>query len=93
MIRIVLTIVLPLVLPTLLYLGWLAASRRLAPAADASWQSLPWGWLVAVGLVLTALALFFLNVRLGTSQGTYVPPRYIGGEVVPGHLVPSDSAK
>ena len=92
MIRILLTIVLPLLLPTLLYLLWLTASRRAAWAAPAPWRDMPWVWLAAAGIVLAALLLFFINVRVG-SQGAYVPPKYIDGRIVPGHVVPAEPHK
>jgi Family of unknown function (DUF6111) len=92
MIRILLTIVLPLLLPTLLYLVWLAASQRTALAGPAPWRDMPWTWLVAAGVVLAALFLFFINIRVG-SQGSYVPPIYIDGRVVPGHVVPREPGK
>jgi hypothetical protein len=94
MIRILLTIVLPLLLPTLLYLVWLAGSRGAAELAAAGpWRTLPWTWLVLAGLALTTLFLVFVNVRVG-SEGTYVPPQYIDGRVVPGHIVaPEPAAK
>jgi len=92
MIRILLTIVLPLLLPTLLYLLWLAASRRAAFAMPVPWRDMPWVWLAAAGIVLAALLLFFINVRVG-SQGAYVPPKYIDGRIVPGHVVPAEPHK
>jgi cytochrome bd-type quinol oxidase subunit 2 len=92
MIRILLTIVLPLLLPTLLYVLWLTASRRAALATPAPWRDLPWVWLAAAGVVLAALLLFFINIRVG-SQGAYVPPKYIDGRVVPGHVVPTEPSK
>ena len=92
MIRILLTIVLPLLLPTLLYMLWLVASRRTALAAPSPWRDLPWIWLAAAGIVLAALLLFFINVRVG-SQGIYVPPKYIDGRVVPGHVVPAEPGR
>jgi hypothetical protein len=92
MIRILLTIVLPLLLPTLLYLLWLAASRRAALAAPSPSRDMPWIWLAGAGIVLAALLLFFINIRVG-SQGAYVPPKYIDGHVVPGHVVPTEAGK
>ena len=92
MIRILLTIVLPLVLPTLLYVLWIAAMRRAELAGPVLWRAWPWTWLVAAGIVLCALLLYVVNVRLG-SQGTYVPPQYIDGRIVPGHVVPGNGAK
>jgi len=42
--------------------------------------------------LLAALLLFFVNIRVG-SQGTYVPPQYRDGRVVPGHVIPSEPGK
>jgi hypothetical protein len=87
MIRVLLTVVLPLLLPTALYLLWLLAAQRLPLAAPGPWRASP--WLVGIGLALVAAMLYFIGARVGGSpQGVYVPPRYIGGEVVPGHVVP-----
>jgi hypothetical protein len=92
MIRILLTIVLPLLLPTALYLVWLVAARRVEFAAPGPWRALPWPWLLAVGLALAAVVLFVVGTRIGGSpQGVYVPPKYIDGKVVPGHVEPPAS--
>ncbi len=89
MARVFLTIVLPLLLPTLLYLLWLMATERAPIAAPGAWRELPWPWLLGAGVVLAALLLWVVVVGLGgPTQGTYVPPHYIDGRVVPGHLVP-----
>lgn len=89
MTRILLTVVLPLLLPTLLYLLWLLAAQRASLAAPAQWRALPWPWLVGIGLVLVAAMLYFIGTRVGgEAQGVYVPPRYIDGRIVPGHVVP-----
>lgn len=88
--RIFLTIVLPLLLPTLLYVLWLVTARRAQLAGPQPWRALPWPWLAAAGVIATALLLFYLRVNLGGSgQGVYVPPRYIDGRIVPGHLEPA----
>ncbi len=93
MTRILLTIVLPLLLPTLVYVLWLAATRRAALAGPAPWQALPWVWLVGAGVALAALLLFIIGVHVGSPEGTYVPPRYIDGRVVPGHIVPAEPGR
>jgi len=86
-IRILLTIVLPFLLPSVLYVLWLAAMRRAAFAAG--WGSLPWLWLLGAGVVLTALILFIVSVQFGSAPGgTYVPPRVVGGQLEPAHVVP-----
>ena len=82
--RALLTIVVPLLLPTLLYGGWLALTRRRPP----EWREAPWlGALVAgVALLLATLAVWGLGDR-DVPGGHYVPPRLQGGEIVPGHVV------
>ena len=86
MTRIVLTIAVPLILPSVLYLLWFRATGRVAVNGIAT---LPWSWLIVTGVVLTALTLVVVSVHYGNSpQGSYVPPRVEGDRVVPGHVVP-----
>jgi hypothetical protein len=92
MTRILLTVLLPLLLPTLLYVLWLATARpahQAHPAGSAERRPLPWPWLLAIGLGLMALLLYRAESRVsGVPDGVYVPPKYMDGQVVPGHLVP-----
>jgi len=88
MLRVFFTIVLPLVLPTALYLLWAAygpgrgdGGRRGAP---------PWLWLAGAGVLLLAGVLFVVIAGFGTSQpGIYVPPHVENGRIVPGHIEPA----
>ena len=88
--RVLLTIVLPLVLPTALYLIWATTLRRPSSSdADARWAALPWVWLAGAGLVLLAIVLLVVTVHFGApQQGVYVPPRWQNGHIVPGHIEP-----
>jgi len=87
--REILTIVLPLVLPTVLYLAWLRAMHWSHDGGAASWRAMPWVWLGVTGVALTALVLFVVTVHFGTPvPGVYVPPRYENGQIVPGHIQP-----
>lgn len=91
MLRVLLTIVVPLLSPTALYLAWVLLVR---PAAAESgvvrWTTMPWIWLALAGAVLVATVLVLVTVHYGTSQpGTYVPPRYENGRVIPGHIDPA----
>jgi hypothetical protein len=53
---------------------------------------LPWLWLAGAGVVLLALVLVVVTVHYGTAQpGTYVPPRWENGQIVPGHIEPTQS--
>jgi len=89
MLRVFLTIVLPLISPTMLYLLWVVAMR--APHQDHAmlWGTVPWVWLAGAGAVLLAAVLFVVTVHFGAPQeGVYVPPRWQNGEIVPGHIEP-----
>lgn len=89
MIRVLATIVLPLLLPTLIYVLWLKAAQRTPLASSAVWRALPWPWLLGTGIVLAALTLYAIGARLGGSpEGQYVPPQWVGGKIVPGHIEP-----
>jgi hypothetical protein len=91
MLRVFVEILLPLVLPTALYLGWIWVVRW-AGGSDAAfgWAGLPWLWLAAAGIVLLAGFLSVVNVGFGTvQQGIYVPPRWVHGHIVPGHIEPA----
>jgi len=98
MLRVFFTIVLPLALPTALYLVWVWLGHRLPEGSEqrsergetVQWAALPWVWLAAAGALLLALTLFVVTVHFGTSQpGTYVPPRSENGRIVPGHIEPA----
>ena len=88
--RILLQYLLPLVLPTLLWLTWyLAIGRhRLTPDGTASkLQHGPWFWLILAGVVLLGGSLVYTALSRGYDPaGTFVPPRWEGGRVVPGRV-------
>ena len=89
MLRVFATIVLPLLLPTALYLLWVRLADRSRGGGPVRWTALPWVWLAGAGTVLLILVLIVVNVHFGTSQsGVYVPPRYERGQIVPPHLEP-----
>ena len=86
--REILTLVVPLLLPTALYFAWLYFTRWPETGQTMAWHRLPWAWLAAAGVVLTALVLFVVTVGFGTAVtgGAYVPPRFEDGRIVPGHI-------
>jgi Family of unknown function (DUF6111) len=89
MLRVLVTIVLPLLLPTAIYLLWVRLAQGPQPAESGRWAALPWVWLAGTGFVLLALVLFVVTVHFGTATpGVYVPPRWENGRVVPGHIEP-----
>ena len=85
--RVFLTIVVPLLLPTAVYLAWrVAAGRGLSLPAS-------WLWLVVSGLALACLTLIAASLDFGLPrQGVYVPPHVTNGQVVPGHIEPGPAA-
>lgn len=90
MAREILTLVVPLLLPTVIYLVWLRAMRWSETGGAVPWHRLPWVWLAAIGVALTALVLFVVTVGFGTEKpGSYVPPRVENGKIVPGHIEPA----
>jgi hypothetical protein len=91
MIRVLLTIVLPLLLPTALYVLWVLAMRRTELAAGAQLlRDIPLVWLAAAGLALVAVVLVLVSLGFGGgSTGVYVPPTTVDGRIVPGHVVPA----
>ena len=96
MIRAFLTVVLPLLLPTALYLLWAFAMRRpeVRDVGDLL-RGLPWLRLSAAGIVLLVGVLVLVAFGFGRSADTahYVPPRTIDGKVVPGHVEPAPAPK
>jgi hypothetical protein len=77
-----LTIVVPLALPTVLYLIWLRVS-----SGGIEWRLVPLIWAAGTGAALLALVLFTVTVHFGSAaRGTYVPPQWRNGGIVPGHI-------
>jgi hypothetical protein len=89
MVRVFLTIVLPLLMPTALYLLWVTTLSSPHDGGAVAWTSVPWVWLAAAGAVLLAIVLLVVTVGFGTpQQGVYVAPRYVNGHIIPGHIEP-----
>ena len=87
--RVLLTIVLPLLLPTAVYLMWVMTLGAPHDGAAMVWTTVPWVWLAGAGAVLLAVVLLVVSVRFGTPQGgVYVAPRYVNGHIVQGHIEP-----
>jgi len=82
--RVFFTVIIPLLLPTAIYLMWL----RLA--AKGEQREVPWVWLGVAGVVLMASLLAGLTLYGGAKDGIYVPPHVEDGRIVPGRTVPSN---
>jgi hypothetical protein len=91
MMRALFTVILPLILPTVLYVLWAVAVRRVAATGAADLlRGLPWIWLVPAGVALVAVVLLLIPLHFGgDGSGVYVPPAIVDGKLVPGHVVPA----
>ncbi len=91
--RTFLTIILPLIAPTLVFFVWSWFAKRRAEAEQRhqpipAWQTWPWARLSLAGAVLTALTLSAVAMMRDNPLGArYVPPRIENGELIPGHFV------
>ena len=89
MLRVLLTIVLPLLLPTAIYVGWIVVASRSPSRRRLRLGARSLVWLTLAGVVLLAVVLATVSVHFGEPvRGHYVPPRYENGEVIPPHIEP-----
>ncbi len=88
MTRILIQIVIPLLFPLMVYIGWLWWSRshhekRLGERLEQG----PWAWLLMAGAALAAIAMVtYGEMDSGGPAGKYVPAQYKDGEVIPGRF-------
>ncbi|MEE9210649.1 MAG: hypothetical protein V3U23_09370 [Kiloniellales bacterium] len=92
MLRILLTVVLPIALPLLLYAGYVSMMRKRAQAAGEAhlprWTEGPWAWFALGGLALVLAVLVLVRLSSGVAPGTKLEaPRMIDGEVVPSRVI------
>ena len=91
MMRKLLTVALPLLLPFLLYWAYLSIGRRKAGAAAgtgaaARGPEVPWVWIAAAGVALMIASLAAFGTRGGVAPGTrLVPPTLVDCKIVPSH--------
>jgi hypothetical protein len=81
-------IVLPLVLPTLIYIAYVASARARGVTGQ---PEIPWVWLAVAGGFL-AVVTFVAVALLGGAPPTdlYQPPHLEGGKIQPGQFEPSN---
>jgi hypothetical protein len=84
MLRIILTYLIPLIAPFVIYSLFVRITgRRNTEEALKT----PWFWLVASGLILVVITLFAVALTTGSDPtGTYVPPRLEDGRIVPSQV-------
>jgi hypothetical protein len=89
MTRVLLQYLLPLLLPTVIYLVWwyLIGRATSAPGVPAPLREGPWFWLILAGVALMAAGLIVTAMMSGTDPtGTYVPPTWQGDTITPGRF-------
>ena len=90
--RILLTIILPVALPLLLYFIYVSMTRRRAQAAGEAdpprWDEGPWAWFALAGIGLAVAVLVVVRLSTGVPPGTKLEaPRTIDGEVAPSRVI------
>ncbi len=93
MLRVMFSVVLPLLLPTVLYGLWALAFNRQGASADTTLRALPWAWLAVAGVGLAAIVLVAVVQIGGIGEGTYVAPHVERGTLIPGHVVPGPAGR
>jgi hypothetical protein len=89
-VRVALTVLLPLLLPSIIYFSYVALARE--GPRDA--QAVPWFWLLVSGLALALIAFVFLSVFEGAEPGSvYHPPRAVDGRIEPGYFGPEENSE
>ncbi len=89
MLRVVLSVILPLLLPTALFFlyAWYVSRRAQAAGAEPRQIDVPWSWLAIAGMLLVLVTLA-INVIYGHAEkgSTYEPARLENGKLVPGRV-------
>jgi hypothetical protein len=100
--RVFLTIILPLLMPSLLYIAWLLMRGQGTPNADDGQggglvrrlgDDMPWVTLVLSGavLALAATMTMYLLQPMGSPASEYSPPRMENGRIIPAELRDRDA--
>ena len=89
MIRVLLTVILPLIAPTALYLLWSLTLGKPKAGQSETTTSLPIVWLALAGALLAGGILLIVVEFSSGDDGAYVPPHLSNGDIVPGHSAPT----
>ena len=86
--RAFLELVVPMALPTAVYVLYMTLFRRRPGAAGALARpaDMPWSWLIIAGGLLVIVTFIALYVFEDSGRGQYHPARIIDGEIKPGYF-------
>jgi len=92
MMRFLLTVILPLLSPLIVYAAYLVLAQRKVRLAGEGrlprWQTAPWGVITMSGLVLMLISLGYWRISRGVAPGVELePPHLEDGMVVPSRPV------
>jgi len=87
-VRAFLELVVPMALPTAVYVLYMTLIKRRPGAAGAPAQpaDMPWSWLIIAGGLLVIVTFIALYVFEDSGRGQYHPARIIDGEIKPGYF-------
>lgn len=90
MMRLLLTILLPFLLPILIFLVYAVYQNRKNPDQPVT---IPWGWLFVLGGALAGITILAVELTNQSAKDVnYQPSRLIDGQIIPGTLTPKDEA-
>jgi hypothetical protein len=88
--KFILTKILPLALPIIIYLTWLFYARRRTRKLGTSLNQLsdaPWLLITLSGALMLIFGLLAIGLFTGEKiGGEYIPPRLENGKIVKGHI-------
>jgi hypothetical protein len=88
MLRILLTIILPIALPLLLYFGYVNLTRRAGEGILGPLEKGVWIWLISGGLALAIVLLVTWDMMTGVPPGTKLRAPYMdNGRIVPSQVI------
>jgi hypothetical protein len=86
-----LTILLPLLAPTILYF---ILKQKVGASPSIAAKDAPWVWLGGIGMLLAAVLMTAWALFSGGPAGSsYERTRFEDGKVIPGRIIPPDASK
>lgn len=95
MLRALILIFIPVLIPPLSYYLWRLWRKRKGKGDPIDEKATPWGPLAAFSgaLFVLGLVLFFLMDQRAEKGQIYIPPKFEDGKLVPGHHVPAGTVE